>query len=64
MVRGRVLRDRKRLLPFEIIPVVEGDLSEKVLSGARNYRFRGEATLPQRVWVIGEEVNDLVEYLW
>ena len=35
-----------------------------MLSGARNHRFRGEATLPQRILVIEEEVNDMVQYLW
>ena len=66
-MRRRIGRIRKSALPdLEMITgVFEDDLTEKVLSGARNPQFRDEAAPFERFWLVVKEVDDVVKnFLW
>ena len=43
---------------------LEPDVGEKVLSGTRDPRFGDEATPLESLWLVVEEVDDVVEDLW
>ena len=61
----RLGRDRKSFLPLlEINRVSEGDLAKEVLLGARNPRFRDEATLFECFRLVVKEVDDIVGDFW
>ena len=42
----------------------ERNLAKKVCSGARDPRFRDEAALLERFWLVVEEVDDVVPDFW
>lgn len=65
MVCGRIGWIREDFLPpFEIAWGPKLDDDEEAFSGARDPRFGDEATLLQTFYVVVEEVNDAVEYLF
>ena len=65
VMRRGIGRIRKSVLPrFEIRGMPEDDLTEKVLSGARDPRFRYEAASFERFRLIMKEVDDVVRDFW
>jgi len=65
VVRGRAGRVGEHLLPqLHFLPGGEPDTGKEVLSGSVYPRFGDEATPLERIWVVAQKVNHVVEDFW
>ena len=49
---------------FEVFWGREIDIGEKMLSDARDPWFGDDAAIPQRLWFVMQEVDDVIEDFW